>query len=154
MYTKIKLLAAAVSIMALSACTTSQAVKNTKSAPSDIANAPVKALNLKKKDIPEFLVDADTPYLSAGSSSCADINTELGQLTEFLGPDWDSADHYSKVGGTGGNLFDAILPYGGLVRFMSGASKHEKKLLQAADYASVRRAYLKTTAANKGCVVQ
>jgi len=72
-------------------------------------------------------------------------------LTEFLGPDWDSPDHYSKKGRTSGEFFDAILPYGGLVRFVSGASEHEKKVIQAISYGTVRRATLKTKGASLGC---
>ncbi len=138
-------------LIGLSACTTTEVKKNTKSAPADAANAPVKALNLKKREIPEFLTDVSNPYSGGQVSSCSDINGELSKLTEFLGPDWDSEDHYSKVGGNGPGFFDAVLPYGGLVRFASGASKHEKKVLQAVDYASVRRAHLKTIKSNKGC---
>lgn len=145
-----------ISIMGLSACSTSSAGKNTavtqaKNAPSDLANAPAKALNLKNVKIPDYLKGANDPYARTFSTSCADIAAEVAQLDEFLGPDWDSPDHYSKVGGKRGNLFDAILPYGGLVRFVSGASRHEKKVLQAADYAGVRRSYLKTVGQNKGC---
>ena len=142
---KIKTLAACVCIMGLSACTT------TKKASSDISNAPVKALNLKNVKIPENLKDTGNPYTATQSTSCADMKMELTQLTEFLGPDWDSDDHYRKTGGKGGGFFDAILPYGGIVRFVSGASKHEKKVLEAADYAGVRRAHLKTLSASKGC---
>lgn len=137
--------AGVVCIMGLSACST------TKKTGSDVANAPVKALNLKNIEIPENLKDVGNPYTATQSISCADMQTEIAELTEFLGPDWDSEDHYSKAGGKKGNLADAILPYGGLVRFVSGASKHEKKVLQAADYAGVRRAHLKTVSQNKGC---
>ena len=145
-----------IGIMGLSACSTSSGVKGSavtqaKNAPSDLANAPVKALNLKNVKIPDYLKNANDPYARTFSTSCADIAAEVAQLDEFLGPDWDSPDHYSKVGGKRGNLFDAILPYGGLVRFVSGASRHEKKVLQAADYAGVRRSYLKTVGQNKGC---
>ena len=138
-------LAALVCIMGLSACTT------TKKASSDIANAPVKALNLKNVKIPESLKGVDNPYTGAQNSTCADMKAEIVELTEFVGPDWDSEEHYSKTGGKGRGFFDAILPYGGLVRFASGANKHEKKVLQAADYAGVRRAHLKTLSADKGC---
>ena len=141
-------------IIALSACsstTTSEVKQRAKNAPRDITNAPAEALNLKNKKIPEFLADADEPYLDARSKSCADISVEIGQLDEFLGPDWDSEEHYSKNGGKNDNVFNALVPYRGIARFVSGASKHEKKVLQAADYGSVRRAYLKTISSDKGC---
>ena len=138
-------LAGLVCVMGLSACST------TKSAGSDLANAPAKALNLKNVKIPEALQEVDNPYTGTQNSSCADMAAEITQLTEFLGPDWDSEEHYSKTGKKGKSFFDAILPYGGLVRFASGATKHEKKVLEAADYAGVRRTHLKTVSADKGC---
>ncbi|MEP6342422.1 MAG: hypothetical protein ABJ275_03830 [Maricaulaceae bacterium] len=148
---KITKIGAVACVLALAACSTTEVKDGTLNAPKDIANAPVKALNLKNTKIPDYLVDAKNPYADARSLSCADLSGEIDQLTEFVGPDWDDADHYSKIGRKKGNLFDAVLPYGGLVRFASGASKHEKKVLQAADYAGVRRTYLKTVRSNKGC---
>ncbi len=138
-------------VSTLSACTTSQAVKNTQDAPEAVAKAPVKALNLQKKEIPENLTNLDNPYAAPVSLDCASIGAEIAELTEFLGPDWDSPDHYTKQGRTSGEFFDAILPYGGVVRFISGASEHEKKIINAVSYASVRRAKLKTTGASLGC---
>ena len=142
---KITTVAGLVCIMGLSACST------TKKTTTYVANAPVKALNLKTVKIPENLKNAGNPYTATHNTSCADMKAELAELTEFLGPDWDSEEHYSKDGGKKGNLADAVLPYGGVVRFVSGASRHEKKVLQAADYAGVRRAHLKTMSATKGC---
>ena len=108
-----------IGIMGLSACSTSSGVKGSavtqaKNAPSDLANAPAKAQNLKNVKIPDYLKNANDPYARTYSTSCADIRSEVAQLDEFLGPDWDSPNHYSKVGGKRGNLFDAVLPYGDL----------------------------------------
>lgn len=145
-----------IGIMGLSACSTSSGAKNSavtqaKNAPGNLVNAPAKALNLKNVKIPDNLKNASDPYARTYSTSFADIRSEVAQLDEFLGPDWDSPNHYSKTGGKKGNFFDSVLPYGGLVRMVSGTSKHEKKVLQAADYAGVRRSYLKTVGQNKGC---
>lgn len=138
-------------LVSLSACTTTQAAKNAKDTPGAIANAPVKAVNLKKQDIPEYLTELDNPYAAPQNATCHGIADEVAQLTEFLGPDWDSDEHFSKKGRTSSEFFDAILPYGGLVRFVSGASEHEKKVVYATSYGTARRAYLKATSANRGC---
>lgn len=148
------ILSALICLISLSACTTTEVVKNSKDTSSAIVDAPVKALNLKKRKIPNYLSNVSNPYVDGQAGSCDSIKEEISKLTEFLGPDWDSDDHYSKVGRTDGGFFDAVLPYGGLVRFASGASKHQKKLLKAVDYATVRRAYLKTLRSNKGCEVE
>lgn len=138
-------------VTGLSACSTSEAVKNTKDSPSAIANAPVKAANLKKREIPEFLGNLENPYAAPQSATCQGIADEVAQLTEFLGPDWDSDEHFSKKGRTSAEFFNAILPYGGLVRFASGASEHQKKVVYATNYGTARRAFLKTTSASRGC---
>ncbi len=144
---------AAICIVALSACSTSEAAKQTRDTSSAVVNAPAKAFNLKKAEIPAYLTDLGNPYEGGRFSSCATLSAEVAQLTEFLGPDWDSPDHYSnnKKGVSKGEFFDSILPYGGVARLVSGASKHEKKVLESIDYASVRRAHLKTIAVSKGC---
>ena len=97
-------------LMGLSACTTSQAAKNTKDTPAAVANAPVKAANLKKREIPEYLTELDNPYAAPQDVSCQGIAQEIAQLTEFLGPDWDSDEHFSKKGRTSAEFFNAILP--------------------------------------------
>jgi len=148
---KVSNLATLICLASLTACTTSEAVKNTKDTPSAIANAPVKAANLKKREIPEFLQDLDNPYATPQDGTCQGLAGEIAQLTEFLGPDWDSDEHFSKKGRTSAEFFNAILPYGGLVRFASGASEHQKKVIYATNYGTARRAYLKTTSASRGC---
>ena len=132
-------------------CTTTEARKNVADSPKAIAKAPVKALNLKKTKIPDSLKELGNPYESTEAMSCASLYLEIADLTEFVGPDWDSDEHYTKTGRTSSEFFDAILPYGGIVRFVSGASEHEKKVLAAASYATVRRAYLKATSQFKNC---
>lgn len=140
-----------VAAFSLSACTTTQAKKNVMDTPEAVVEAPVKALNLQKKDIPEFLETLGNPYDGTTEMSCAALTADIEQLTEFAGPDWDSDDHFTKTGRTTSEFVDAILPYGGLVRFISGASEHDKKLVATTDYAIVRRAHLKTLRTEKGC---
>lgn len=137
--------------LSLTACTTTQAKKNVADAPGAVVDAPVKALNLKKKTIPPFLQELGNPYANSGRLTCSTLTVEVLRLTDFAGPDWDSDDHFTKQGRTTAEFVNAILPYGGIVRFISGASEHEKKVLIALNYAIVRRAHLKTLARRKGC---
>jgi len=138
-------------LMSVTACSTTEVKKNVSDTPGAVASAPVKALNVKKKEIPESLKELGNPYDVAGDRSCAAMKSEIDSLTEFAGPDWDSDDHYTKKGRNAGELADAVLPYGGLVRFISGATEHEKKLAAALNYASVRRSFLKAQSLNSGC---
>lgn len=135
----------------LSACSTTQVKKNVADTPGAVVTAPTKALNINKREIPDYLETLGNPYEFSSSATCEQINSEIEKLTEFAGPDWDSDDHYTKSGRTASELANAALPYGGIVRFISGASEHQKKLSAALGYASVRRAVLKTQAESKGC---
>lgn len=138
-------------VITLTACSTTQVKKNVSDTPGAVAGAPVKALNISKREIPDRLKELGNPYDVSSDMSCDVIQEEITFLTEFAGPDWDSEQHYTKTGRNASELADAVLPYGGLVRFISGASEHEKKLGAALSYASVRRAFLKSQALNKGC---
>lgn len=138
-------------VLSIAACSTSKVKKNASDTPGAVANAPGKALNLKKKEIPEQLKELGNPYEVQAGLSCESLQEEIAFLTEFAGPDWDSEEHYTKKGRTASEFADAILPYGGVVRFISGASEHEKKVAYALGYSSVRRAVLKSQAANSGC---
>ncbi len=140
-----------IAIVGLAGCTTTQAKQNVVDAPDAVIDAPVKALNLKKTDIPEFLENLDNPYVQNIALNCKSITAEVKRLTEFAGPDWDSDEHYTKQGRTTSELVDAILPYGGLVRFVSGASEYDKKLDATLNYATVRRGYLKALGEARGC---
>lgn len=134
-------------LASLSACSTTQV----KASPKAAVTAPGKALNLDKKTIPANLTNLDNPYDITGASDCASIGAQIAELTEFAGPDWDSPEHFSKSGRTSEEFFNAVLPYGGIVSFISGASEHEKKVLYATSYASVKRAALKSKGARLGC---
>lgn len=141
-------------IALLSACTTTQAKKNVLATPEAVVEAPVKALNIQKKNIPDFLKKTGNPYEGTSEMSCETLKDEVTRLTEFAGPDWDSEDHFTKRGRTTSEFVDAILPYGGIVRFISGASEHNKKVVAAISYAVVRRAHLKTLRTTKDCPVE
>ncbi len=135
-------------VIALSACATTDTVDGDKG----IVSEPARSLNLTRTEIPAFLADANDPYVSAAGRTCSDLADEVSKLTAFAGPDWDSPDHYSK---NGGKSTDAagFIPYGGFIRFFSGASAHEKKVFHAADYSNVRRSYLKAVASSQGCAL-
>jgi len=140
--------AAAVTI---SACSTTQVKKNVADTPGAVVTAPTKALNINKREIPDYLETLGDPYDLSTTLTCEQIDSEITKLTEFAGPDWDSEDHYTKSGRTASELANAALPYGGIVRFISGASEHQKKLSAALGYASVRRAVLRMQEKAEGC---
>ncbi len=133
------------------ACTTTEVRKVAMDTPDAVIDAPVKALNLKKKDIPGFLQDVENPYKTVKGLSCGQLRSEINDITDFAGPDWDSDEHYTKQGRSASELVDAVMPYGGIMRFISGASAHEKDLARALNYAIVRRAYLKAHGQQRRC---
>lgn len=138
-------------LASLTACATSNVGQNVKASPKAAVSAPGKALNLDKRTIPASLTNLGNPYDLTGISDCASISAQIAELTAFVGPDWDSPEHFSKKGRTSEEFFDAALPYGGIVRFISGASEHEKNVLYATSYGSVKRAALKSKGARLGC---
>ena len=146
-----KIIATGVLVTLLAGCTTNQAAKNTMTAPKAVVSAPGKALNLKKVKIPQSLTKRDNPYIGGPDLTCDSISAEVANLTKFVGPDLDTIDHLERNARTSEEFVDAALPYGGLVRFVSGASKHERRILQASRYAITRRAFLKTMGISLKC---
>ncbi|MCG2841161.1 hypothetical protein L6Q21_09235 [Sandaracinobacter sp. RS1-74] len=123
-----------------------------------IVTKPLKDANLVKEDIPPVLQSAaSAPYSLAGLKGCQQFAGEISRLTAVLGPDVDKAK--PKSGQSAGDMLlgslektaSSLVPGSGIVRKVSGAEAHEKKV-KAAVYAGwLRRAFLKGTAQAQGC---
>jgi hypothetical protein len=144
----------------------------------EAATGPLQDLNIRRQEIPPLLVKAAmNPYARAKKIKCADIQTEITQLDELLGPDVQPksitlassdgglVDNLTNLGnieapetmslaeGAGSLAKEAlmstirsktnILPFRGIVRSITGASRHQKKLTAAYEAGKLRRAYLK-----------
>lgn len=122
----------------------------------DVAATPLSDLNLKKDEIPAILVTSrEKPYSLAGMTRCPAITSEIVQLDAVLGDDIDIArdDGGAKVsvGNAAQSVIRSLIPFGGLIRELSGASGHERKWDEAIYAGSARRAFLKGIGQQRGC---
>ena len=122
----------------------------------DVAATPLSDLNLKKDEIPTILVTSrEKPYSLAGMARCPAITNEITQLDAVLGDDIDIArdDGGSSisVGNAAQSVIRSLIPFGGLIRELSGAGGHERKWNEAICAGSVRRAFLKGIGQQRGC---
>lgn len=152
------------------ASTTSKIVQQTRSGVTGAAMTPLKDLNLAREDIPALLLEINNPYAVQKNSSCDDIKAQIAALDEVLGPDWDlprddadadpDKETLSDIAAeeTSDSLLDAvaseagaIVPYRSLLRRVTGARRHQKKVKNAFDRGRHRRTYLKGLGLMKQC---
>lgn len=119
--------------------------------------SPAEDLNLKRTEMPEVLNRAEAdPYQLANTETCSAIASEIAQLDEALGVDRDAPQ---PVGGeqekaaaaavrTG---VQAFVPFRGVVRWISGAARHEERLEAAINAGAARRGFLKGKALGMNC---
>lgn len=120
--------------------------------------APLRTLNLIKPEVAAALRGAaEAPYALPQPQTCDAIGTEVVALNTALGADLDAiasnastslVDRGSEAAnkaaiGALRNAADGLVPYGGLVRQLSGANRAAKEAADARAAGVVRRAYLK-----------
>lgn len=132
------------------------AVSQDRVSASDVATTPLSDFNLKKDEVPAVLITArEKPYSLAGMSRCPAISAEIGQLDAVLGDDIDIArdDGGAKVsvGSVAKSLVRSLIPFGGVIRELSGAGGQERMWNEAIYAGSVRRAFLKGIGQQRGC---
>lgn len=120
----------------------------------DVAATPATDLNLRKDEIPALLTTAeDQPYSLAGLGNCRRLSAAVSDLDAVLGNDIDlpSPDGRMSAGRVAQAAIRGLIPFGGLIREVSGASSHDRKM-QAAILAGVaRRSFLKGVGQARGC---
>lgn len=133
----------------LSACATS-----TKTA-SKTADAPLETVNLKRVNIPDYFKDMESPYDNGDAVvNCAYITSEVATIEAFVGPDRDiqvEEDESEKTSDFISGVAGSLIPYGGALRYISGANAHDKKVAEAVDKGMTRRGYLKGIGQKIGC---
>jgi len=125
----------------------------------DVVTKPLSDMNLKKEEVPPILIAArNNPYSLSGMKSCASVQAEVGRLNAVLGDDIDVATEQTrgeKRGNTVGNIAKSIvgslIPFGGVIREVSGANANERQWQQAIYAGASRRAYLKGYGQQRGC---
>ncbi|MDP3855991.1 hypothetical protein [Phenylobacterium sp.] len=120
--------------------------------------APLRDVNIVRDDVPQVLTGAqEAPYLNPQNASCADLAAMITPLEAALGPDRGDGAVRAPSGGRSfvlGALADAtrdVIPFRGVVRRLTGASRHDQKVREAREAGQLRRAYLKGFASASGC---
>lgn len=129
---------------------------------------PFEDLNLKRDKIPPLLqMMAGRPYTLPADMSCEAIHREIALLDDILGADVDiwrdpsRRDSYADKGlsaaqGHAVGMIEnqvSIIPYRGVVRQVTGAEKHARKVASAYEVGRLRRAFYKGLGVAKGCRV-
>lgn len=102
-------------------------------------------LGLLGADTPRFLKDIEAdPYRAPPAPACASIPQELTQIDAVLGPDVDThTGHKTTAAEFMGGAVRGLLPYGGVVRVVTGAGRRDRALIHAAMAGYARRGYLR-----------
>lgn len=132
--------------------------------------APFEDVGLKRAPIPPLLQAlVDNPYAVARPLTCEDIRREIAELDKLLGPDVCTPDNptgnvksrkgeYVEAGagmareqavGMTSGYFD-VIPFRGVVRSVSGASKHAREVARAYEAGKLRRSFLRGLAYTRG----
>lgn len=121
----------------------------------DIASQPAQDINVVKRKTPAVLERAsDDPYSTRGTANCRAINGAIGELTQVLGPDFDSAEEKSrKLSGerVAKGVVQSLIPFRGVIREVSGAAGAERRYQLAVDAGIARRGFLRGIARSRGC---
>ena len=121
----------------------------------DVLATPAGDLNLRKGKIPALLDAAVAdPYSLAGLKTCAQLSVAVNALDAILGPDRDiPADRAEKlsVGRVAQSAVGSFIPFRGIIREVSGANGHQRKVDDAVEAGTARRSFLKGYGQARGC---
>ena len=122
----------------------------------DAVMSPVKDLNLRKVEVPEAISRIFDPY--APVKNCDLIHIERAELDAVLGPDYDaemSLEERELLEQAGLGLVSSglgsLIPFRGVVREVTGASREERELREAFRKGVVRRGFLRGQSAARNC---
>jgi hypothetical protein len=171
-----KLAAICVPLLALGACASSPPELSThpqlnadaldhreKTGLPGAVESPLQDVNLIRTQIPPVLIWAEqNPYAPPAANDCTHIASEVQDLDDALGDDFDihySEDQNQKNGRVAGETIvsvardveDDFIPFRSWVRRLSGAQKHDNAVRVAVYSGRVRRSYLKGLGLALGC---
>lgn len=152
------------SLMALSLVLVAPAAGQTVVAPpnvtaGDVATTPLDTLNLKKDEIPPILLAArEDTYTVKGMRTCRAIGAEIVELDAVLGPDIDVAADKTRdekrgnaMGQVAKSVINSFIPFGGVIKEVTGAASKERQWQIALYAGASRRAFLKGYGQARGC---
>lgn len=121
----------------------------------DVAKTPVTDLNIDKREIPAILLQAQArPYTLTGLGRCSGLMSEVAALDQILGPDIDLPEEERgriSPGRVAKTVVGSFIPFRGLIREVSGANDHDRRVRVAVQAGLVRRGFLKGVGQAKGC---
>lgn len=120
---------------------------------------PAQDLNLKKTEIPDILKKAAAnTYDVSTVGDCGAIAAEIADLDAALGADTDAPpappedDARERTAATALTVgVQALIPYRGVIRMISGANASDKALAAAIQVGFARRGFLKGRAIEMNC---
>jgi len=124
----------------------------------DIGTQPARDVGIMKRDIPEILANAQNdPYSLKGLKTCRQLAAEVTNLNAVLGDDYvvgnevkeNRAGKLAEAGGK--TVINAIIPFRGLVREVTGAAPADRRLNAALDAGYARRGFLRGVHVKQGC---
>jgi len=121
----------------------------------DVGMTPITDLNLKSDPIPPILLEAQKdPYATKGLRTCSQYAAEVRKFDAVLGTDYDIATHEQRrinAGKVAQSVVGSFIPFRGVIREVSGASKHQREFQDAILAGMMRRAFLKGMGLKLGC---
>jgi hypothetical protein len=124
--------------------------------PAQVKPGSERGLGLTGADVPPLLQTIETdPYHPPAPLNCSGVGDELAALNDLLGPDIDAppetSDAKTGLASKGANLTRGLVRYGGVVRFVTGASNKDKALQKAVLAGYARRGFLRGLQALPRC---
>ena len=129
----------------------------------EVVNQPLVDLNVSRTEIPVVLLRAKaTTFVLPWPETCFSIQREIDRLTKVLGPAFSNtptdgarpardSDLETSAWGAARSASGGLLPFRGVVRWITGADKHDRKIRQAVLAGYVRRAYLEGIRDSRRC---
>lgn len=124
----------------------------------EIGTQPARDVGVMKREIPPILDQArQDPYSLEGLKTCKQLTAAVIDLNAVLGPDYkvgnevreNKAGKLAEAGGK--SVINAIIPFRGVVRELTGAAPADRRLNAALDAGYARRGFLRGVHAKQGC---
>ena len=145
-------------------CTTSHSVRpSSADRARQVVTQPLNDLNLSRTRLPEPLVRArQAPFASGLTWDCVALANEIALLTQHLGPRFSAAGSGEPKAAATSQAEDAawgaargatgsLIPFRGIIRWLSGAEQEERKVEDAILAGYVRRAWLEGIGDERRC---
>lgn len=119
------------------------------------AETPLRNANIVRQTIPPVVLAAmAAPYAHPKAMTCQAIAGEVAALDAALGPDFDAGGGKSNLRLVPSAMkvaANTLIPFQGVLRFVSGAEAHDRKVVRAIIAGSARRSYLKGLGEARRC---